>query len=72
MNTTLRKHKTKLRYERKELTMILIQADNQKNLGYAKINLSNYIKCEKRTKFSQELLESPYPEATIEFSVTAS
>ena len=28
MNTTLRKHKTKLRYERKELTMILIQADN--------------------------------------------
>ena len=71
MKTTLKKQPNKLRYDRKDLVMSLMRMDTKEDLGSAKINLANYINCEQRKKFSQELQESPFPEATIEFAVTA-
>ena len=48
-----------------------MRTDDKTDLGRAKINLATYIKCLDRKKFSIELQQSPFPEAMIEFAVTA-
>ena len=51
--------------------MKLIRKDQKEELGCGEINLANYMKCLERKKFSIELKDSPFPEAMIEFAITA-
>lgn len=52
--------------------MKLIRADDKQELGRAEIDLAVYAKCLDRKLFSCELAKSQFPEAIIDFYITAS
>ena len=71
LKINFKKQPGKQRYEKKSLQMKLIRKDQKEELGCGEINLANYMKCLERKKFSIELKDSPFPEAMIEFAITA-
>ena len=52
--------------------MKLVRADDKQELGRAEIDLAAYAKCLDRKLFSCELAKSQFPEAIIDFYITAS
>ena len=71
MKTTLEKAPGKTKYGKKDLTFKLMNAEDRSLLGLASINLANYSKCLERKLFSVELEKSQFPEALIDFYITA-
>ena len=71
MKTQLEKAPGKTKYGKKDLTFKLINAEDKSVLGQASINLASYFKCLERKLFSVELEKSQFPEALIDFYITA-
>lgn len=71
MKTTLEKPPGKAKYGKKELILKLIRVDDKSLLGMATIDLADYAKCLERRQFSVELLKSQFPDALIDFYLTA-
>ena len=72
MKTTLEKKPGDVRYGKKELSLNLVSTDDKQVLGKASIDLAKYSKCHDRRLFSVELQKSQFPEALIDFYITAS
>ena len=72
MKTTLEKPPGVAKYGKKELNMKLVRVDDKTVLGQATIDLANYAKCLERRLFSTELRKSQFPDALIDFYLTAS
>ena len=71
MKTTLEKPPGVAKYGKKDLVMKLVRADDKTVLGQAVINLADYGKCLERRLFSTELQKSQFPDALIDFYLTA-
>lgn len=71
MKTTLERAAGKTRYGKKPLTLKLLRAEDTSELGQAIIDLAAYTKCLDRKLFSVELVKSQFPEASIDFYLTA-
>ena len=71
MKTTLERAPGKQRYGRKDLVMRLVRADDRSELGQATIDLAHYYKVLERKLFSVDLAKSQFPEALIDFYITA-
>lgn len=72
MKTTLEKPAGRAKYGKKDLVMRLVRVEDKSILGEATIDLANYAKCLERRLFSIELAKSQFPDALIDFYVTAS
>ena len=72
MKTTLEKPSGRAKYGKKELIMKLVRVEDKSVLGQAVIDLASYAKCLERRLFSIELAKSQFPDALIDFYVTAS
>ena len=71
MKTTLDKPPGIAKYGKKELVLKLIRVEDRTVLGQSTIDLANYAKCTERRLFSTELKKSQFPDALIDFYLTA-
>ena len=71
MKITLEKMPTKNKYGKKELVMKLVRVEDKTVLGQAVVDLANYSKCLERKLLSVDLQKSQFPEAVIDFYLTA-
>ena len=68
---TLEKRIGQQNYSRKELTLKLIHAGTQQQLGTAIVNLAEYSHCTERYRLAVDITDCKFPDARFRVSLTA-